>query len=405
MYKTLSREEIMRTARFFIGLLVLVIAAVYFTPLLPVQAVPAIQTSAQGAALIDVQSGRILYSHDGDKPMRIASLTKVMTAIVAIEHGKLSDIAKVSKNAFGKEGSSIYLKLGEEMSLHHLLYGMMLRSGNDAATAIAEHVGGSEEGFVYLMNEQAKLLGMKNTLFKNPHGLDADGHLSTANDMAKLTAYALKNPVFQDIVKTKLKKVPNPHEEWDYTWHNKNKLLSMYEGADGVKTGYTKSAGRCLITSATRNGQQLAVVTLNDRNDWVDHARLFNYGFEHFPAKEWVKKGDPIEGTNYVAGQSFVYPTAQNEDSLITRKAVVHPNSELTSRLGHKGSLDIYLNSTRIGTIPLYESGSPLLRTSNQTAFSYRSDSDSSAYRSSSFLDAIHTVVRMLFLADSHSKS
>jgi serine-type D-Ala-D-Ala carboxypeptidase (penicillin-binding protein 5/6) len=392
----------MRAARLFIGMLVFIITALYSIPSVPVQAAPpSIHTSAQGAALIDVHSGRILHSHNGDKPMKIASLTKVMTAIVAIEHGKLSDMAKVSKNAYGKEGSSIYLKLGEEMSLHHLLYGLMLRSGNDAATAIAEHVGGSEEGFVYLMNEKARLLGMSNTLFKNPHGLDADGHLSTANDMAKLTAYALKNPVFQDIVKTKLKKVPNPNEEWDYTWHNKNKLLSMYEGADGVKTGYTKSAGRCLITSATRNGQQLAVVTLNDRDDWVDHARLFNYGFEHYPAKEWVKKGESIEGTPFVAGQSFIYPTAEHEISQISRKAALYQEAEITSRLGHKGTLDIYMNSSRIGAVPLYESGSPLLSSSNQTAFSYRADSKAGANHQGSFLNAVRTVVRMLFLADS----
>ncbi|KPV55216.1 peptidase M15, partial [Paenibacillus sp. A3] len=213
-------------------------------------------TGAQAAALIDVASGRLLYSSRGDKPMRIASLTKIMTAIVAIEHGRLSDRAKVSKNAFGKEGSSIYLRLNEEMNLKDLLYGLMLRSGNDAAITIAEHVGGSVEGFAFLMNEKAKVVGMTNSSFKNPSGLDEQGHYSTANDMAKLTAYALKNPVFQEIVKTKVKKVPNPNESWDYSWVNKNKMLSLYDGADGVKTGYTKLAKRCLVSSATRGGQQ-----------------------------------------------------------------------------------------------------------------------------------------------------
>src|SRR5690606_10156946 len=129
-------------------------------------------------------------------------------------------------------GSSIYLKQGEEMSLHNMLYGLMLRSGNDAATAIAEHVGGSLEGFVHMMNETAQMIGMSNSQFKNPSGLDEEGHYATANDMAKLTAYALKNAAFQDIVKTKVKTAPNPNDPWDYRWLNKNKMLSIYEGAD-----------------------------------------------------------------------------------------------------------------------------------------------------------------------------
>jgi len=160
-----------------------------------VQAAPDISTHAQATALIDVQSGRILYSEDGDTPMRIASLTKIMTALVAIEYGDLSSKATVTKRAAGREGSSIYLKLGEEMTLSNMLYGLMLRSGNDAATAIAEHVGGSEAGFVYLMNEKALELGLLNTQFRNPHGLDEPEHLSSANDLAVLTAYALKNKV------------------------------------------------------------------------------------------------------------------------------------------------------------------------------------------------------------------
>ena len=243
-------------------------------------AAPALHTNAEAVTLLDVQSGRIIFAHNGEKRMRIASLTKIMTAIVAIEHGQLSDQVTVGRNAFAKEGSSIYLKMGEQMSLEHLLYGLMLRSGNDAAVAIAEHVGGSLEGFVYMMNEKAQWIGMSASHFANPHGLDdSDEHFSTANDMAKLTRYALHNEVFREIVKTKWKQVDNPHEAWDYRWYNKNKLLSLYPGADGVKTGSTKKARRCLVSSATREGRQLVVVTLNDPTDWVDHMRLFDYGF------------------------------------------------------------------------------------------------------------------------------
>lgn len=218
----------------------------------PVQDQGSVSTHAKAAALIDVESGRILYSSHGDEPMLIASLTKIMTAIVAIEYGDLNSKVKVGKKAFAKEGSSLFLRLGEEMTLQNMLYGLMLRSGNDAATAIAEHVGGSEEGFVHLMNAKAEELSLKHTHFANPHGLDAEGHYSSANDLAVLTAYALHNPVFKEIVKTQVKTADNPYEKWEYKWSNKNKMLRLYEGADGVKTGYTKK--RCAALSAPLPG-------------------------------------------------------------------------------------------------------------------------------------------------------
>ncbi len=351
-------------------------------------------TNAESVTLIDVQSGRILYSHQGDKPMRIASLTKVMTAIIAIEQGNLEDKVKVSRNAYGKEGSSIYLKLGEEMSLHHMLYGLMLRSGNDAAIAIAEHVGGSVEGFAYLMNQKAEELGMKHTSFKNPHGLDEEGHYSTSNDMAKLTAYALKNPVFREIVKTKSIRVPNPHEKWDHVWRNKNRMLSMYEGADGVKTGYTKLAHRTLITSATRHGQQLAVVTLNDGTDWIDHGKMFDYGFEHFPLEVLVEKGSKLKGTPYVALETFTYPLHEDERNKV--KAVISKlqQESLEYRLGERGKLEFTLNDHVIGSVLLVEPNSPLLKGKHNTAaFSF---TDANTYKQS-YWDQLTDLIRALF--------
>ncbi len=331
---------------------------------------PGIDTNAAGAALIDVESGRILYSKKGDERMRIASLTKIMTAIVAIDHGSLADIVMVSKNAYGKEGSSIYLKLGEEMSLQHMLYGMMLRSGNDAAIAIAEHVGGSLEGFIYLMNEKAKLLGMENSHFINPSGLDdGAGHYSSPNDMAKLTAYALKNPVFREIVSTKTKKVPNPNEDWDYTWFNKNKMLHLFDGADGVKTGYTKLAKRCLVSSATRGGQQLAVVTLNDPDDWADHARLLTYGFQNYPLQPIVNKGDTVEGAEGVIGRSFAFPMLEEERSSVIRKLVPADRNSTDYKLGGRGSVQILIGGKQVGAVPLYAQNSAKLRMKERTAF------------------------------------
>jgi len=312
-----------------------------------------VSTNAEAAALIDVESGRLLYSHNGDKRMRIASLTKIMTAIVAIEHGDLSDIVKTGRRAAGKEGSSIYLRVGDEMSLHHLLYGLMLRSGNDAAVAIAEHVGGSEEGFVHLMNEKARELGLENTHFMNPHGLDHDDHYSSANDLARLTAYALRNPVFREIVKTRVKKVPNQNAEWDHVWTNKNKMLLMYEGADGVKTGYTKLAGRCLVSSATRNGQQLAAVTLNDGDDWADHRKLLDWGFEHYPLLTIAEEGRKIAGYRLAVARPFRYPLAEGERERITTRLVVRPQDDVRTRLGDVGRLEFRMDGVPIGSVPL----------------------------------------------------
>lgn len=359
-----------------------------------VVAAPAISTNAETAALIDVASGRILYSQKGDKQVRIASLTKIMTAIVAIENGKLSDLVKVSGRAFGKEGSSIYLKLGEEMSLHNMLYGLMLRSGNDAATAIAEHVGGSEEGFVYLMNQKAEQLGLVNSHFMNPHGLDVEGHYSSANDLAKLTAYALKNPVFKEIVKTETKKAPNPNESWDYTWFNKNKMLGLYEGADGVKTGYTKLAKRCLVSSATRGGQQLAAVTINDGQDWADHTKLLNYGFANYRLQMLVEKGESV-GQGLVAGKTVSYPMDGAESEQITRKIELEEAGTLNYRLGIVGKLKITVAGEEAGVVPLYADGDVRLGSENKSAWGFRTG-ESGMKTANKYLDTLRDVFRTL---------
>ncbi|MGK9250044.1 D-alanyl-D-alanine carboxypeptidase [Paenibacillus humicus] len=333
-----------------------------------------LSTSAKASALIDVQSGRILYSESGDDPMLIASLTKIMTAITAIEEGNIKDTVTVGPRAVGKEGSSIYLRLGEKMSLHNMLYGLMLRSGNDAATAIAEHVGGSEEGFVRMMNEKAEWIGLEHSNFENPHGLDQKGHLSTANDLAKLSAYALHNPVFADIVKTRIRKAPNPNDPWDYSWANKNKMLAFYEGADGVKTGYTKAALRCLVSSATRGGQQLAAVTLNDRDDWKDHQNMLDWGFQHYPLRQIAKKGEAVQGYPLASGRSFSYPLAEGEEAGLSAKLVLLDSAKQPTRyaLGERGRLEWSLEGKPIGGSPVYDAGSPRLGMPDRPAGSFR---------------------------------
>lgn len=320
----------------------------------PAQSEPAKpSTHAKAAALIDVTSGRLLYSSRGDEPMLIASTTKIMTAIIAIEHGDLDGIVTVSSRAAGKEGSSIYLKAGEKMKLKDMLYGLMLRSGNDAATAIAEHVGGSLDGFVFLMNAKAEEIGMTNSRFANPSGLDQKGHYASANDMAKLAAYALHDPTFREIVGTKVKTAPNPEEEWDYKWVNKNKMLHMYEGADGVKTGYTKQALRTLVSSATRSGRQLAAVTLNDGNDWKDHAKLLDYGFAAYRLEQVIDKGAAIPNYPFVAASSISYPFAAGERDKVQLRLDLYGPDTTDYKLGYRGRLSYRLNGEPIGAVEL----------------------------------------------------
>ncbi|SFS91877.1 D-alanyl-D-alanine carboxypeptidase family protein [Marininema halotolerans] len=317
--------------------------------------------SAHAAAVIDVSSNRILFEKEAQRRMRIASLTKIMTAIVAIENADVDQKVTVSPGAVGVEGSSIYLKQGDQVPLHTLLYGLMLRSGNDAAVAIAESVGGSVPGFVYMMNEKAAYLGLKGTHFENPHGLDSDDHYSTAEDMARLTAYALKNPIFKEIVSTPLKTVPWPGEDWKRTWRNKNKMLRLYPGADGVKTGYTKLSKRTLVSSATRDGRQLVTVTLDASDDWHDSMQLLDYGFTHYQPMELVQKGEKIaplkrkkSALSIIAEKSFIYPLTEEERKTIEVKPLLtYPLAKINKEGLRIGSGRIYLNGKLIGSVPL----------------------------------------------------
>ncbi|MEE6451810.1 D-alanyl-D-alanine carboxypeptidase family protein [Gottfriedia acidiceleris] len=278
--------------------------------------------SARNAVLMDQKTGRILYGKAMHDPERIASITKIMTAILAVESGKMQNTITISSRAVQTEGSSIYLKPGQKIKLEDLVYGLMLRSGNDAANAIAEAVGGSIEGFVYMMNEKAKEIGMSNTYFSNPSGLDQQGkeHYSSAYDMALLTRYAMENPKYAKISGTKVHRAPNTAESWDYVWKNKNKLLTfMYKYSTGGKTGFTKKAKRTLVSTASKNGMDLIVVTLNDGQDWQDHMSLFEYGFSNYPLTKVLSKGGIKEVTNkkykghvYIKND-FSYPLDKKE--------------------------------------------------------------------------------------------
>lgn len=231
----------------------------------------ALEVSATAAVLMDADMGQVLYEKNGDRQMLIASTTKIMTALVVLEHAAPDDVITVTPDHMA-EGSSMYLRAGETVRVEELLYGLLLCSGNDAALALTECAGGLTP-FVALMNEKAAALGMAHTSFANPNGLDADGHYSTARDMAVLAAAAVENPTFRRICSSRSVTIGQR------TMENHNRLLRQMEGCVGLKTGYTQAAGRTLVSCTEREGCRLVAVTLQDGNDWADHAALYDYGF------------------------------------------------------------------------------------------------------------------------------
>ncbi len=241
--------------------------------------------SAKSAILVDADSGRVLFEKNADERSLIASTTKIMTGLLVCEAGDLAREISVPPEAAGVEGSSLYLKAGERITVKELLYGLMLRSGNDAAVALAIATAGSVDTFVSRMNEKAQALGLEHTHFENPNGLDGEEHFSTARDLSKLCVHAMENETFRTVVSSK------SFTEHSRSFTNHNKLLWRVEGADGVKTGYTKKAGRILAGSATRDGQRLICVTICDPDDWRDQQALLDYGFSEFPARTIVTAG------------------------------------------------------------------------------------------------------------------
>lgn len=243
-------------------------------PSLAAQAQP--ETSAAAAVVMHVETGTVIYEQNADAQMRIASTTKIMTALVVLERCAPGEAVEILPEYTEVEGSSMYLRAGETYTVEELLYGLMLASGNDAARALACHVAGSEDAFAELMNAKARELGLTNTSFRNPHGLDADGHGSTARELGALACCAMQNETFREIVSTNCKDV---HGQ---TYTNHNRLLRTYPGAIGVKTGYTEAAGRILVSCAERDGTQFVCVTISDPNDWDDHAHLLDWAFDTY---------------------------------------------------------------------------------------------------------------------------
>ena len=268
------------------------LAAVFLLP------VKAGAVSAEKAILMDGSTGRVIYEKRADERSLIASTTKIMTALVVCQQCNVLDRVRIPNEAVGIEGSSMYLKEGEVLTVQELLYGLMLQSGNDAAVALAIYCGGTVEGFADLMNDKARSLGLTGSHFVNPNGLDAPGHYSTARDLAVLAAYAMEDPVFAQTVSTKQVKIGERYLT------NHNKLLWQVEGAEGVKTGFTKAAGRILVSSASRNGRRLICVTINAPDDWRDHAALYGQGFTDYAIETVVEPGQVLDTVSVVGGQA-----------------------------------------------------------------------------------------------------
>ena len=304
--------------------------------------------------VMDIDSKRILYEENKDDQRLIASITKIMTAIITIENNKdLNKKITVGEEVLTMYGTSIYLQVGEQMSIKDLLYGLILRSGNDAALVLAINTSKTEENFVKLMNKKAKELNMTNTIFKNSHGLDeVTQNKSTAYDMALLSAYAYKNPIYKEISSTKRYQTKTDNKS--YIWYNRNKLLNTYKYATGGKNGYTPSSGRTLVTTASKNNFNLTVVTLNDPNEYETHEYLYNKAYSNYKNYTIIDKNTFYIDKNFYKEniylkESFIYPLKESELKQITTTV------ELVSHKEQVGQIKIYLQNKQIGEVPIYK--------------------------------------------------
>ena len=313
----------------------------------------AYETSAKSFILMDMDSGRVIAGKDVHYVQSVASISKIMTAIVAIENSDINKTITVGDEILKAYGSGIYIRVGEKLKIKDLLYGLMLRSGNDAALAISVAVSNDVDSFVKLMNEKAKEIGMKDTTFNNPSGLDEEkGNFSSAYDMALLMSYAMKNEVFRKITSTKdytLKTNKNV-----YKWHNKNKLLSTYKYTTGGKTGYTKIAKRTLVTSASKDDVNLTVVTINDGDDFNDHKNLYEEAFNEYASYSILNKGFiNIIGEDYYKNDllylknNFKYLLREDEKDILKLKYEISKLKKYKS--GDKiGVVKVYLGDSLI---------------------------------------------------------
>lgn len=321
---------------------------------------PSLSLSAECAVLIDAENGTVFYSKNSEKVCAMASTTKIMTAVIALEYADISQTVSVSRDAVGVIGSSVYLHEGEKITLENLLYAMLLESANDAATAIAIEVAQSVDAFTSLMNLKAVELGLTDTNFTNPHGLYDERHFTSAKSLAVIAAYALKNEVFRTIVSTQKRIIPINNNEGSRLLVNHNKLLKLYDGAIGVKTGYTIKSGRCLVSAAERNGLTLVAVTLNAPDDWNDHIIMLNYGFNNY--ERVVLSSDdradymlPVVGGN----TGYVLCNTKENKSVVLKKNGVNITSSLELKRFYYAPIE---KDEPLGQIIFYNNGQEVAR-------------------------------------------
>ena len=314
----------------------LIIIILLFQIIIPIKV-----RAASEIIVMDLDSGRVLFESNANERRLIASITKIMTAVVTLENSDLERQVTVGEEVLKSYGTNTYIGVGEKIKIKDLLYGLILRSGNDAALTLAKTVANSEEEFVSLMNQKAQEIGMKNTTFENPHGLDEETkNYSTAYDMALLSRYASKNNVYKTISKTKKYSVQT--NEKSYIWYNRNKLLSTYKYCTGGKNGYTPSAGKTLVTTASKEDLNLTIVTLNDPNIYETHQSLYEYYFSKYKKYKIIDK------------DSFVFDKTLFEEEVDKVKTkIVIDDKDAKS----KGKIHIYLEDEEIGEIPVYSKG------------------------------------------------
>jgi D-alanyl-D-alanine carboxypeptidase (penicillin-binding protein 5/6) len=330
------------------------------------------ELSASSAVLTEAESGRVLYGKDASEPMKIASTTKILTALVALELCDPDETVTVKREWTGIEGSSMYLKPDEKLTVRDLLYGLMLVSGNDAAVALACHAAGGVSEFAGLMNERAAGIGCGGSSFANPSGLDEEGHFSTARDLAAITAEAMKNDAFAEIVSAKYADVAGRELK------NHNRLLWDYPGTLGVKTGYTISAGRSLVSCAERGGVRLICVTLDDRDDWADHAALYDWAFDTY-ARFTIKRGEQIDALLPVISgvKAFVRLAAGADASFILGRGEKYAATvnapkfvyAAVARGGHAGEMLIEIGGETIARLPLLYGETVRIRETEKRGF------------------------------------
>ncbi len=330
---------------------------VYLTPRLE-----AIDVSAKAAIVVNAATGEVIYSKNADLKLPMASTTKIMTALLLCENADLDEVVTTTGEMVTVEGSSMGLLEGDKVSYKALLYGMMLPSGNDAATTTAIALGGGLQEFSLMMNEKARELKMDNTSFVTPSGLDAENHYSTAEDMAKLAVYAMKNPIFREAVATKSIAVEYGNPPYTRRLYGHNKILDIYDGGIGIKTGYTSKSGKCLVSAASRNGVEVIAVTLGDSNTWSHHTELLNYGFSNINSVTYYlpdegKRLRIISGktsTAKLSCEGFTVGLTPEEQERVEYKITLPEFCFAPLKKGETvGRIDYYIDGALLKSLPL----------------------------------------------------